>query len=228
MTEMKDGDRDVLSLHFIPAVVRQFVSTDNQSCWKCKAREKQVDESPVKIDSISDAIMDMKTRVTAMSSEMIMDLWQPGQVWTNIRPLLTLSNVTQLGKLCLVLVLAMVTGIIAGAKQLAQFSLKLLHELANLVDRSTPLALAALNMVGKIVGGAYLLIAMIWRDAVKKPPVPAPTSRPALNMSSSLRDQPGRGSDQPHVLQRRMVGGGPGPLDHRAAMDHAYSQGRNW
>ena len=106
MTEMKDGDRDVLSLHFIPAVVRQFVSTDNQSCWKCKAREKQVDESPVKIDSISDAIMDMKTRVTAMSSEMIMDLWQPGQVWTNIRPLLTLSNVTQLGKLCLVLVLA--------------------------------------------------------------------------------------------------------------------------
>ena len=82
-----------------------------------------------------------------------MDLWQPGQVWTNIRPLLTLSNVTQLGKLCLVLVLAMVTGIIAGAKQLAQFSLKLLHELANLVDRSMPLALAALNMVGKIVGG---------------------------------------------------------------------------
>jgi len=122
----------------------------------------------------------------------------------------------------------MVTGIIAGAKQLAQFSLKLLHELANLVDRSTPLALAALNMVGKIVGGAYLLIAMIWRDAVKKPPVPAPTSRPALNMSSSLRDQPGRGSDQPQVLQRRMVGGGPGPVDHRAAMDHAYSQGRNW
>merc|ERR1719251_421644 len=137
--------------------------------------------------------------------------------------MLTLTNMIHVAKLFMVLILALFTGMVAGAKQLAQFSLRLLHELANLVDRSTPLALAALNMVGKIVGGAYLLIAMIWRDAVKKPPAPAPSSRPALNMSSSLRDQSGGGSVQPPVVQRRMVGG-PGPVDHRAAMDLAYSQ----
>merc|ERR1719471_1148972 len=114
----------------------------------------------------------------------------------------------------MVLVLAMVTVIIAGVKQLAQFCLKLLHELANLVDRSTPLALGALNMFSKVIGGAYLLIAMIWRDDTKKQAPP----RPAINMS-----RPGPG---PELVQRRPVTNvRPDP---RSAMDNLYSQSRNW
>ena len=183
--------------------------------------------TPVKMDSISAVLLDMKTRVTAVSSDVMTDLWQPGQMWTNIRPHLTLTNVTQLGKLCVVLMLAAVTGAVAGVKQLAQFSLKLLHELANLVDRSTPLALAALNMMGKIVGGAYLLIAMIWRDAVKKPAGQAPApQRPAVTMTH--REQ-AAGPARAGVADMTYRRPGTRPdTDHRAAMDHVYSQGRNW
>ena len=205
-------------------VVRQFVSSDSETCWRCKSREKTSDTAaPVKMDSISDVVLDMKTRLVSVMSELMRDVVQPGNVWTNVRPHLTLTNVSQLGKLMMVLVLAMVTGIIAGVKQLAQFCLKLLHELANLVDRSTPLALGALNMFSKVIGGAYLLIAMIWRDATKKQPPPPPPSssappRPAINMS-----RPGPG---PELVQRRPVTNvRPDP---RSAMDNLYSQSRNW
>ena len=175
------------------------------------------------MDSISDVLVDMKTRLVSVSSEVMSDVWQPGQLWTNLRPHLTLTNVSQLGKLTMVLVLAMVTGIIAGLKQLATFSLKLLHELANLVDRSTPLALGALNMVSKVIGGAYLLIAMIWRDATKKGP--APPSSGAVPRPALMNTRPGPGTGEPY--QRRPPAAAQ-RQDPRSAMDNVYSQSRNW
>ena len=38
---------------FAAGVVRQFVGSDSLACWRCKAREASGDETPVKIDSIS-------------------------------------------------------------------------------------------------------------------------------------------------------------------------------
>ena len=151
-------------------IVRQYVSSDSVSCWRCKAREKQEDtEAPVKMDSIGDVLLDMKTRVASLTSSVVLEVWHPAQAWSFIRPQLSLANLVNLGKLLLVLLLAGLTGLVAGIKQLSQFALRALHELANLVERSTPLALGALNMVGKVFGGAYLLIAMIWRDSVQNP-----------------------------------------------------------
>jgi len=168
---------------------------------------------------------DMKNRVAEASSEMMLEIWQPGQVWSNIRPHLSITNVTQMAKLCAVLVLAAVTGLVAGIKQLGLFSLKLLHELANLVDRSTPLALAALNMMGKIVGGAYLLIAMIWRDAVKKPVGQPSGGQQPRQLQLGLNRTPVVNSDQ---LTQRRVRPVPDQPGYSEAMDHAYSQTRPW
>jgi len=203
-------------------VVRQFVTTDSESCWKCQARAREPDSSPpVKIDSIGAALLDMRSRLYQLSADVMTEVWQPQTYWSKLRPLLTISNMVHLGKLVMVLLLAMFTGIIAGVKQLAQFSLRLLHELANLVDRSTPLALGALNMLSKVVGGAYLLVAMIWRDTVKKPPAGQAPVRPQLtslpHMRSSLPPPPDMGRQVNHARP-----------DTRGAMDNMYSQGRNW
>ena len=59
-------------------VIRPYVTSDNQSCWKCKQRENQVckggktikstfepqevEAEPVKIDSVQAALGDMRTR----------------------------------------------------------------------------------------------------------------------------------------------------------------------
>jgi len=218
------------SISFIPnigfnlevVVLRQFVTTDSESCWKCKARASQPDDSPpVKIDSIGAALVDMKTRLGQVSSDVWTEVWQPQTIWAKLRPLMSVANLVHLGKLVMVLFLALLTGIVSGVKQTAQFSLKVLHELANLVDRSTPLALGALNIMSKVVGGAYLLVAMIWRDTVKKPvggPVPA---RPQLTSLPPVR------SSLPPLpdLSRQ---GGQHRTETRGAMDNMYSQGRNW
>ena len=205
-------------------VVRQFVAADSQSCWRCKAREQQTEEAPVKMDSVTDVVADIKQRLAAATQEVLVEVWQPGQLWANLRPHLSLANLLGLGKLGLVLLLAAVTGLVAAGRHAALFSLKLVHELAHLVERSTPLAMAALNMVTKCVGGAYLLIAMIWRDTVKRPaPGPAPPPRPALG--------PPRAAPPPVdqlLTSPRQRARPPGPSDHLSAMDHAYSQGRTW
>jgi len=207
-----------LGLIFELGVVRQFVGSDSEACWRCKARETTAEETPVKIDSITGAVVDLKSRMVQVSSDVMADLWRPHQAWAQLRPHLTARNVVQLGKLLMVLVLATFTGIVAGVKQLSNFSLKLLHELANLVDRSTPFALGALGMMSKVVGGAYLLLAMVWRDAVKKPSAvagPPQSGRPQLTVVGA-----------PAVSRRRV--GTEDRQDPRAAMDNMYSQDRNW
>ena len=217
----------------IAGIVRQYVSSDAVSCWRCKAREKQEDtETPVKMDSIGDVLMDMKTRVSSLTSAVVLEVWHPDQAWSFIRPQLSLANLVNLGKLLLVLLLAGLTGLVAGVKQFAQFTLRALHELANLVERSTPLALGALNMVGKVFGGAYLLIAMIWRDSVQKPKVrnvTPPSARPGLGMEN--RSGGGAGVMPLELTHRRPgdQGGSRGVTsDYRGAMDSVYSQSRNW
>ena len=121
------------SINFIPSVglamevvvVRQFVTTDSESCWKCQARAREPDSSPpVKIDSIGAALLDMRSRLYQVSADVMSEVWQPQTYWSKLRPLLTIANMVHLGKLVMVLLLAMFTGIIAGVKQLAQFSLR--------------------------------------------------------------------------------------------------------
>jgi len=218
------------SINFIPnvgfalevVVVRQFVTTDSESCWRCQARARESDtDPPVKIDSIGAALLDMRSRLYHVSAEVLTEVWQPQSYWTKLRPMLTLTNMIHVAKLFMVLILALFTGMVAGVKQLAQFSLRLLHELANLVDRSTPLALGALNIMSKVVGGAYLLIAMIWKDTVKKPVGgPAPIRPPITSlppMRTALPPPPDMGRQVNHSRP-----------DTRGAMDNMYSQGRNW
>jgi len=220
----------IRAINFIPnigfafeiVVIRQFVTSDSETCWKCQSRAKEKDSAPpVKIDSIGAALFDMKSRFYEVSSEIVRELWQPQSYWSRIKPLLTVSNVINLAKLSMVVVLAMLTGIIAGVKQLANFSLRLLHELANLVDRSTPLALGALNIMSKVVGGAYLLVAMIWKDSVKKPPSSAQHQmRPQVGHQPIVRPSLPPPPEMPRPVHQRS--------NTREAMDNMYSQGRNW
>lgn len=209
------------------AVIRPYVASDSENCWKCKQRAAQDEpEAPVKIDSVGAALADMKTRLTAMSRDLLMEAWDPTS-WTNsLRSLLTPANFVAFLKFLLVLLLAAVTGLLSGCKQLAGWSLTAIHELAFLVDRSTPFALGALNMVSKLVGGFYLLVAMIWKDVRKPRP---PTSQPlqpsaplALQNSPSPYSQPRAALPQPQNDARQR------PPSSLSAMDNMYSQGRTW
>lgn len=48
---------------------------------------------------------------------------------------------------------------------LGEFTLKLVFELTKLFRAMTPISLAILNLIAKVIGGFYILLAMIWRDS---------------------------------------------------------------
>lgn len=48
---------------------------------------------------------------------------------------------------------------------MGEFTLKLIFELANFLRAATPILLAVINLIGKTIGGFYILFAMIWRDS---------------------------------------------------------------
>lgn len=47
---------------------------------------------------------------------------------------------------------------------IGEFTLRLISELTKLIKASTPIVLAILNLFSKMIGGLYILFAMIWRD----------------------------------------------------------------
>jgi len=200
------------------SVVRQFVPSDSETCWRCRQREVQEEAAPpVKIESVGGALGDLSTRLASTAAAVVQEAWHPASWWATVRPLLTPSHLVAATKFLLVLLLAALTGVAAGCRQLAGWSLQAIHELAFLVDRSTPFALGALAMVSKMVGGLYLLLAMVWRDvrkpAPRQPPGPPRTPQPPLALGGPPPPQ--------------HPGLAPRPPPH-AAMDNMYSQGRTW
>lgn len=173
-------------------VIRQFMKSDGESCWRCRRRDlESTNQAPVKLDSLGSALEDAKNRIGAELSKALDEYWHPTEVVGNVKPHLKTENFVKLVKMLCVLVMIVFTAIVSGFKHGGNFALKILHELAFLVERSTPLALGTLNVLSKVVGGFYLLVAMIWRDTTKKPmgvPVPnrgppgsgVPPAQPAL------------------------------------------------
>lgn len=66
-----------------------------------------------------------------------------------------------------------IVSIFAGStkiiKYLGIFTIKLIERTTWLAHVLTPFAMGVLDLISKIVGGFYLLIAMIWRDSVGAP-----------------------------------------------------------
>lgn len=209
------------------AVIRSYVASDQENCWRCKQRAKleEPPASPVKIDSVGAALSDMKTRLMSVSKGLLSEAWDPSSWWSSLRALVTPSNIVSFSKFIVILVLAAFTGLLAGCKQMASWSLRVIHELAFLVDRSTPFALGALNILSKVMGGFYLLLAMIWRD-VRNPRKPPPSMAVSPSPQLALQSPPGsfprpQGPTPPSLPRQRAV-------PSHSAMDNMYSQGRTW
>lgn len=85
---------------------------------------------------------------------------------------MTIQNTKQAIVFFGVLFMALFSGIIQLIQFSGEFTLRLIREVSNLLHASTPIVISIINMIGKIIGGFYLLIAMMWRDG-KQPTTPA-------------------------------------------------------
>lgn len=88
-----------------------------------------------------------------------------------LNEVLTIKNIKQALIFICILIMTLVTYIIYGVGYLMEYSLRLIKELSGFVKASTPVMIAVVNIVGKLVFGLYMLIAMLFR---KQPVVSAP------------------------------------------------------
>ena len=56
-----------------------------------------------------------------------------------------------------------------------------MHQLGWLLHHSTPLILGILDVISKIIGGVYILIAMIWKDSIG--------ARPQIHNTNMITDK---------------------------------------
>lgn len=63
-------------------------------------------------------------------------------------------------------------------KYLGEFTLRFIQEFTKFVHVATPVLIVIVNTVGKIFGGLYILLAMMWRDAFGGRQSPNPTQTP--------------------------------------------------
>lgn len=103
----------------------------------------------------------------------------------------TAKNMLAIGKFIALVIVLLATGLVHSVKYLGEFTLKFMHELSKLIRAMTPLLTVMLNMLSKIVGGFYILIAMMWRDTVGGGgPPPNFDHRPAAIQGPRSRSQP--------------------------------------
>lgn len=84
---------------------------------------------------------------------------------------LTFHNTKEALKFISVLIVVIFTGSIQFLEYLGNFSIRFMRELSNFTHAATPIVIAFINLIGRIVGGFYLLILGMWRDRKSAPSI---------------------------------------------------------
>ena len=91
----------------------------------------------------------------------------------DIRPYLTASNAVNAVKFVCVLLVAAVARFARLLPKMLELFNKTIHESAFLLRTATPMFLSVVDMFNKVLGGFYMLLAMMWRD-FRRPQPPQP------------------------------------------------------
>lgn len=87
----------------------------------------------------------------------------------NLKHALSISNVKDFVTFIFALIIAAFTGSTAFVNFLGNFVLALVREMSILIKNSTPMFLGLLDFFSKIVGGFYILLAMLFRQNAPPP-----------------------------------------------------------
>lgn len=87
----------------------------------------------------------------------------------NLKSALSISNVKEFFTFLFAFIIAIFTGSTAFVNFLGNFILALIREMSILVKNSTPMFLGVLDFFSKIVGGFYILLAMMFKQKAPMP-----------------------------------------------------------
>lgn len=100
------------------------------------------------------------------------------------------QTITETLRFISLIIVSLFAGSTQIIKYLGIFSIKLIERTTWLAHVLTPVALGLIDLVSKVIGGFYLLIAMIWRDSVgaaRRPPPNAIGAGPRRSQQEAIR-----------------------------------------
>lgn len=112
------------------------------------------------------------------------------------RNVLTASNIKEAITFLGVFVVTSLALSVKGVKFLMEFLLKFMREASYFVESSTPVMIAVLNLIGKAIGGFYLLIVMLFKGSNN----PVPYRRQEL-----IEYRPLKAIEMPRHRSRRQI-----------------------
>lgn len=181
-------DTDVLGIHS-PGICL-WTEIDNQPFgpfWfqikSLKFRGEEVMVTLKCLRHISDAFLEVepiltgsvkKTKVTETTDKKIENsVASLNETCTDIvetlKSVLSISNVKEFVTFLFAFIIAIFTGSTSFINFLGNFILALIREISVLVKNSTPMFLGLLDFFSKIVGGFYILLAMMFKQSVPVP-----------------------------------------------------------
>lgn len=81
---------------------------------------------------------------------------------------ITKENIINTIKFSSLLLLSLVTGAFHGIKFLGVFTIRFMAEFTRFIHVATPIFFGIIEFFNKIVGGFYILLAMVWKDSTGK------------------------------------------------------------
>jgi hypothetical protein len=92
------------------------------------------------------------------------------EVVTNLASLFTMRNAKDVITFMSVFFVTCVTGCFHLVRYVGDFSIRFMREFSVFIQASTPIFISIIEVVGKCIGGFYLMLVMIFRGSRNEPP----------------------------------------------------------
>lgn len=152
--------------------------------FRAKLRASTRAENDERTTEVDDAMMQWKT---------LYDFWRL-EISAAVAWFLSISVNRHTIKETLRFISLIIVSLFAGSTQIVKylgiFTIKLIEHTTWLAHVLTPVALGIIDLCSKVIGGFYLLIAMIWRDSVgarRPPPNNAIEAGPRSRQQEAIR-----------------------------------------
>jgi len=148
-------------------VIRPVAATDTSTNIKrlSIASPKDTDNEGTDRNTDVMSFQNLQNSFTAMKDVTV------NSILSFMSTVMTIQNTKEAVKFTSVLFVAVVTGTVQLLEYLGDYSIKFMREFSQIIKAVTPIIIAFINLIGKIIGGFYLLILSMWRDRKGPPPV---------------------------------------------------------
>lgn len=142
-----------------------------------------------------------ENQISFDSGQMVKDFQELFQMWRKscseyflwlFSQQITAQNIASVLKFICFLLIAAGTASIQGLMYLGEFTLRFMEEFRKLLHVSMPIILRVVDLMSKVIGGIFILLAMIWRDIFGRkdqPPYGLQGQRTPMS-SINFRDDP--------------------------------------